>query len=162
VLARKFARVKALDISLPHLDIARRVVDEIGQSNVEFVHTSKIESLAALDSADLFYSCIVLQHNPPPVIFEILTRALAGLKPGGFAFFQLPTYGAGYVFDLEAYIARLAAGGSEGMEMHILPQETVFRIIADQGCVALEVQPDYCCGSYDTWVSNSFFVEKRK
>ncbi len=97
------------------------------------------------------------------MISEILKRALRGLNPGGFAFFQVPTYGKDYAFDLDGYIASLPPGnsGAAMMEMHLLPQEAVFRIVADAGCSLLEVQPDYCVGSYDQWLSNTFFVEKR-
>src|SRR5271169_236009 len=49
-------------------------------------------SLARLTNVDLFFSIIVLQHNPPPVILGILDAAFAGLRPGGLAFFQVPTY----------------------------------------------------------------------
>jgi 2-polyprenyl-3-methyl-5-hydroxy-6-metoxy-1,4-benzoquinol methylase len=159
---RKFSRVMALDISVHHINIARDIVQKAGLSNVEFIHISRIETLNELKDYDLFYSCIVLQHNPPPLIYEILTKAMSGLNPGGFAFFQVPTYAKGYEFDLDTYIAQLSSGTSEkAMETHLLPQETVFKIIEEQGCSVLEVQPDYCVGSYETWISNTFFVEKR-
>jgi len=40
----------------------------------------------------------VLQHNPPPLIAMILARLLAGLAPGGVAYFQVPVWLPGYRF----------------------------------------------------------------
>ena len=161
-LARKFARIKAYDISRPHLALCKDRLNLDFATNAELIHISDFESLNRLADYDLFYSCIVLQHNPPPLIAAILRQALRGLNPGGFGYFQVPTYSRGYSFELERYVTQLQDGSisTEAMEMHLLPQETVFRIIAECGCSVLEVQPDYCVGSFDDWISNTFFVEK--
>ena len=58
----------------PHIDMARSIVAKAGLSNVEFIHVSRIDSLDALKNSDLFYSCIVLQHNPPPIISPRYSR----------------------------------------------------------------------------------------
>jgi len=162
IFARQFSRVKAFDISGPHLRMCWDRLDSLQVRNTELIHISDFRSLERLTSYDVFYSCIVLQHNPPPLIAAIVRQALHGLNPGGFAFFQVPTYCRGYCFDLEKYVARThnEAIGTAAMEMHLLPQETIFHIIAECDCTLLEVQPDYCVGSYGDWISNTFFVQK--
>jgi len=162
-VARQFARVKAFDISRSHLRICQDRLDSQRFTNAELIHVSDFQSLERLAGYDVFYSVIVLQHNPPPLIAAIIRQALRGLNPGGYAFFQVPTYAQGYRFDLEEYVGRLGAGtvGSEAMEMHFLPQETIFRLIAECASTVLEVQPDHCIGNYGDWISNTFFVQKR-
>jgi len=162
IFARQFSRVKAFDISAPHLRMCRDRLETLQVTNAELIHISDFRSLERLTSYDVFYSCIVLQHNPPPLIAAIVRQVLHGLNPGGFAFFQVPTYCRGYCFDLEEYVARVRDGaiGTAAMEMHLLPQETIFQLITEGGCALLEVQPDYCVGSYGDWISNTFFVQK--
>lgn len=46
--------------------------------------------LGMADSFDLWFSYIVLQHNPRSAIAQILQRALSLLAPGGLAILQLP------------------------------------------------------------------------
>lgn len=126
IFAREFARVKAFDISRPHLHICQNRLDSQKVTNVELIQISDFRSLKRLTGYDVFYSCIVLQHNPPPLIAAIIRQALHGLDPGGFAFFQVPTYSRGYRFDLEEYVARIRDGTiGTAMEMHLLPQEMI-------------------------------------
>jgi hypothetical protein len=106
---------------------------------------------------DVWFSYIVLQHNPPPVIAMVLRRALSMLAPGGVAIFQLPTHALGYRFDLAAY---LAAPVSDAIEVHCLPQSVVFRLAAEAGCVPLEVREDTAMGPPSHWLSNSFVFAK--
>ena len=53
---------------------------------------------------DLLYSVLVMQHNPPPVIAELLRAFLGRVNVGGFAFFQVPTYAENYEFTLDRYV----------------------------------------------------------
>jgi hypothetical protein len=101
---------------------------------------------------------IVLQHNPPPLIAHILRKLLDALRPGGVAFFQLPTYSRGYRFEVAKYLRSKARADS--VEMHVLPQAEVFSIVASHSCEMLEVLPDSCVGDPD-WISNTFLVRKR-
>ena len=82
-LARRYERVLAMDISEPHLALARARAAKEGLTNIDFVHVRSKADLDLLRDTDLFYSQIVLQHNPPPLITEILSSAFAGLRPGG-------------------------------------------------------------------------------
>ena len=66
-----------------------------------------------------------------------LDRVFAQLKPGGIAYFQLPTYEQGYRFSAASYLK--ARGDKLDMEMHVLPQKDVLRIAARHGLQTMEV-----------------------
>jgi len=155
-LAAGFAQVTACDVSESHMALARATVARAGCRNVAF---SLAESAAFGMKApfDLWFSRIVLQHNSPPIMALILRRALALLEPGGVAVFQLPTYATNYAFRLDGYLERL--GGDGEIEMHVLPQPVVLRLITEAGCVPLEVIEDGSIGLAN-WLSNTFVVHK--
>jgi len=156
-LARRCKKVIALDVSEAHLQIAKRELAARGVTNVEFRLLRGRDDLAILKGVDLFHSVIVLQHNPPPIIADILRHALAGLNKGGAAFFQVPTYGLHYAWNYDLFMARDVPAGD--MEMHVVPQEVVFRLAMRAGCVPIEVLPDGCTGM-PNWVSNTFLFAK--
>ena len=106
---------------------------------------------------DLFYSQIVLQHNPPPLIMEILGSAFAGLRAGGLAYFQVPTYMNGYRFELETYLKDLRV---HGMEMHAVPQKAIFDLGFEHGLKTLDAQADGSIGHFGEWISTCFLMEK--
>lgn len=153
-LSRKFARVDAYDISAPHLDLARRHAHELGVGNVRF-HECSANILGDLEACDVFYSRIVFQHNPPPVIVELIRKALAALRPGGIAEFQVPSYLPGYSFNLRKW---LETDHPLDMQMHCLPQHRIFELIAELRCAVLEVREDSAAG--DMFISNAFVVRK--
>jgi hypothetical protein len=68
------------------------------------------------------------------------------------AFFQVPTYGQGYRFGIEAY---LNGPENRDIEMHLIPQRSVFDLADSENCSVLEVEPDLCVGFPD-WISNTF------
>ncbi len=158
-LARRCARVIGTDVSASHLALARQHLDAEGATNVEFHRLATVETLDSLPSFDMFFSVIVLQHNPPPVIKAILERVFARLAPGGIAYFQVPTYRAGYSFGLEAYL-RDDVGKGE-MEMHVLPQRVIMRSALQHGLELLEVIEDPYTGMRSGEVSNTFLFCKR-
>jgi SAM-dependent methyltransferase len=158
-LAKVFGSVTACDVSSAHLQMARQVVARSGAVNVELVLADAARfGMAA--PFDLWFTRIVLQHNPPPIMALILRRALSLLAPGGVAVFQLPTYCRGYRFDTAEYLVGLPGSGQ--IEMHVLPQEAVFRIAAEAGCRMLEVREDGATGLGSAWLSNTFVMEKPK
>ena len=159
-LARRFAHVIATDISASHLALARAHLEAQGAANVEFHRLAAVDAIDALPAFDLFFSVIVLQHNPPPVIRAILERVFARLRPGGLAYFQVPTYRADYSFDLDAYL-RNDVGRNE-MEMHVLPQSAILRAAAAHGLELLEVIEDPYTGMRVGEVSNTFLLHKRE
>jgi SAM-dependent methyltransferase len=153
-LARRFAQVHAYDISSSHLALARQRAESLGVTNCHW-HLCADTPLAALEPGDVFYSRIVFQHNPPPVIYHLIENALRALKPSGIAIFQVPTYHPRYGFLLEQW---LAAEHAPDVQMHCLPAAVIFRIIAKENCIPLEVREDSCCGG--EFLSQTFVVRR--
>lgn len=137
-LAERFGRVLAVDVSAPHLDIARQGMAAEGYTNVGFRRMERIDDYADLGAPQFFYSRIVLQHNPPPVQAAILRAILHGLAPSGAALFQIVTHIDGYEFSAEDYLKN----SHVGMEMHVLPQRALFAILRETGVEAVEINPD--------------------
>jgi SAM-dependent methyltransferase len=155
-LARRFRRVVAFDVSQPHLEAARAATAARGIDNVEFVLVRGPDDLSLLNGADVFYSTLVLQHNPPPITVDILDAAFKGLKGGGIAFFQIPTYADDYSFGKEDYDTVVRA---KEMEMHFVPQRTIFDLAFRHGLRSVEVQPDDLTGRWGSWISNTFLLQ---
>lgn len=135
-LAPHFSTMTALDVSPGHLALAKNYVEQHSEG-VEFRQLKKLEDLELLPPAQVFFTFLVLQHNPPPVIEALLDGILARLVPGGIAYFHLQTYCPDYRFDLEEYLADQE--GKITMEMHALPQKEVFRIAARHDMQPIEV-----------------------
>ena len=155
-LARLFDSVVGADISKFHLDVCREELGRRRVRNVELLCLDSPARLEALSEIRFFCSFIVLQHNPPPVITYILDTVLARLGAGGAAVFQVPTWRRGYADDLDAYLRRPKR---LHMEMHVLPQAHVHRIIARNGCRLLELREDgWAEGRTAATISNTFFV----
>lgn len=106
----------------------------------------------------MFFSMIVLQHNPPPLIAYILMQVLTNLAPGGLALFQVPTYQLGYSFRVEDYLNQ-PIGEEPEIEMHVLPQGEILKIVYATGCRLVEIREDGFTGDPEG-VSNTFFVQK--
>jgi SAM-dependent methyltransferase len=156
--ARRFQRVLAFDISEPHLEVARKRLSRKGIHNVDYVLVRGKSDLRMLADVDLFYSVIVLQHNPPPIMTDILEEAFAGLKKGGYCFFQVPTYSTNYSFSIDSYWTNVAA--NKEMEMHFLPQRSVLELARRLDVFPVEVEPDGCIGNQSRWISNTFLMMK--
>ena len=103
---------------------------------------------------------IVLQHNPPPIMTDILAAAFGGLKEGGCCFFQIPTYSANYSFSVESYWTDVAA--KKEMEMHFLPQKNVLELARQHEVFPVEIQPDGAIGNQSRWISNTFLMRKAR
>ncbi len=157
-LAPKVKALAALDVSRSHLALAKDWLAENAIGNVDLIEAANPADFGMREPFDFWFSRIVLQHNPPPVMVRILTRMFAMLAPGGAALFQLPVYAAGYDFSAERYLA--SPYSARDIEMHCLPQEAVFRIAAEAGCLALEVREDGATGQPEQYISNSFLFRK--
>jgi SAM-dependent methyltransferase len=159
-LAPHFARTVGVDISAAHLKLASELAEADGFGGVEWLHVDTIDRLSVLPKADFIYSMIVLQHNPPPVIEKILVAFARLLKPGGIAFFQVPTYRVDYEFRLADYLSDQV--GRKEMEMHAFPQARVFEIFAEGGAVPLSVVEDGATGNRRGERSNTFIFQSRR
>jgi SAM-dependent methyltransferase len=159
-LARRYQRVLAFDISPSHLAAARERLRKENIDNVEFILLERPEDLRRLQGTDIFFSLIVLQHNPPPIICDILESAFHGLGKGGIAFFQVPTYGLGYTFALQDYYEGQYKRSE--MEIHFVPQHEIFELFYRHNMSPIEVRQDHRIGNYDRWLSNTFLARKRQ
>jgi len=153
-LARCFETAIGADVSAPHLELARQAAAEFGRTNVELVQVDRIGAIERLPNFDAFFSVIVLQHNPPPLIRHLLRTILGRLNPGGLAYFQVPTYIHGYAFDAEAYLASPIPFTTA--EMHVQPE--LFEIAAEAGCRVLDIREDDAAGR--NAVSNRVLLQK--
>lgn len=156
-LAQQFRNVIAVDISRPHLLLAEEAAQNHAANNINFLHVNSLHALRDVPRFDCFYSVIVLQHNPPPVIHEILDILLSKLLSGGIAYFQVPTYRLGYSFDVDKYLNNAKISGQ--MEVHVLPQHALFALFAKHKCRILEIREDNWTGGRE-FISNSFLVQK--
>jgi SAM-dependent methyltransferase len=156
-LAELFERVVAADISPTHLSVARQALNRLDRGNVDLVHLHSFAALEAMPQFDVFFSFIVLQHNPPPLIVALLKAVLGKLRPGGVAYFQVPTYRLDYRFEIDEYLRK--ASPMDGMEVHAIPQHILFEILHQSGCRLLECREDHWTGDYGT-ISNSIFAQR--
>ena len=153
-LAQTVASVEALDVSSAHLALAEVRMRDLKLDAVQFRQLHRPEGVLESGEADLLYSVIVLQHNTPPVAAFILDQILSKVRQGGWAFFQVPTYGEEYSFRADQYVHDPAR-----MEMHVIPQARIFEILERRGYRLLEVQEDTWTGD-PSWLSNTFFAER--
>jgi len=159
VLADKFPNVCAADISAPHLKVAAEQLRGRNADNrVEWLQLKSPRDLLAVEPFDVFFSIIVLQHNPPPLIKVLLKSVLSKLRSGGIAYFQVPTYGLGYRFTTDDYLRQATA--SAKIEMHVLPQAHLWELLHDANCQLLEVREDTATGD-SLFISNTILARKR-
>lgn len=158
-LAQQFPAVEACDISPSHLEQAQAWVRGADLSNVDFRRIRSVQDVYGPQDIDAVFSVIVLQHNPPPAIVAILTALLARLKPGGVAYFQVPTHATHYSFKLDDYLRDALTAAH--IEMHYVPQRRIFQLVSDANCDVLEVREDDWVGRRDVELSNTFLVRKR-
>jgi SAM-dependent methyltransferase len=155
-LALRFGRVDAYDISQGHLTQAELRAQAVGSDNIHY-RLCAGDVLEELTPCDFLYTKLVLQHNPPPIIVQLVKSALRSLNAGGIALFQVPTYQVGYRFKIDEW---LAAEHRLDMQMHCLPQAVLFSIIAEEQCALLSVREDNATGEPDRFISNTFIVRK--
>lgn len=156
-LARRYSEVIAIDISAPHLRLAEEELQKQGINNVTYKQLTALEQTLGYGPIDLFYSKIVLQHNPPPVMAVLLKNLLAALSPGGIGFFQIPVFKVGYSFLIEKY---LQENNQTNMEMHFFPQADLLQLVADAGCRVCELFEDDAIGNTASMLSNTLLVQK--
>lgn len=156
-LARRFREVTGLDISRPHLDQAAATLRAAGRTNVALRQVTGQELMPVI-RCDLWFSVIVLQHDPPPIAMEVLARAFDSLSPGGVAVFQLPVWLAGYRFRAREY---LAAWPGRNMELHCIPQGAVLELARRKGLVLRELREENgVLSTPGRAISNNFVFEK--
>lgn len=156
-LGANFKKIIAADISSKHIALSRAYTESNGIQNIDYHHWANLWALESIPQVDCILSVITLQHNPPPIIAWMLSKMFSAIKPGGVAYFQVPTYRNGYLFEVERY---LNSEPPKSLEMHFIPQYEVFRVIEESGCICLEVREDTMVGDEDKILSNTFVVQK--
>jgi SAM-dependent methyltransferase len=154
-LCREFDWVIACEVSAPHLAIAQQALNERNITNASLVQ-ARTEGFGMSQSFDLWFSRLVLQHNPPPLIAAILEQALSMLRVKGVAIFQVPVYLAGYRFNVKEYLR--GNYRHESFDMHALPQPAILEIGYRANCRLLEIREDDSTGP--PWISQFFAFEK--
>jgi protein-L-isoaspartate O-methyltransferase len=86
-LARIFKQIHAYDISANHIELAKKRAADAGISNIEFHLYSAKEIVEDLPKCDFFYSNIIFQDNPPPIIRSLIQASLKALLEGSVAIF---------------------------------------------------------------------------
>lgn len=152
-LAERFEKVIGVDISEGNLEICRKRMADAKVTNVELRLLTTPAEVATLPDFDFFYSIIVLQHNPPPVMQFMLTNLLGKVKAGGGAYFQVPTHSPGYAFNVADFLKTPVTE----LDMHVLPMPDVFASIHDNGMRPVEVLMDDSTGMYG---SHTFYAVK--
>jgi SAM-dependent methyltransferase len=156
LLAAKFPSVLGLDVSNAHLELAREHCRRREIRNADFRQVRSVEDLDELPPIDLFFSLIVLQHNPPPVIVALLERIFSRVAPGGIVYFQVPTLLPGYRFRVDEYLRQPEA---TVIEMHAVPQREILRLLDQAGLRLIEIVEDDCTG-IQGGISNTFVAQK--
>lgn len=137
-LAKRCRQVRGVDISSAHLREAKANIAREGIENLELSLIESVDAIRRLPPCDLVFSLIVLQHNAPPVMLEILKALCSRVDDGGYLYLQVPTYRAGYSYDAETDLADM----SGEMAMHVLPQDIFLRTIQGAGLTLLEISED--------------------
>ena len=140
-LADNFRTVTAVDVSAPTWRIAQAYLESCGINNAQLRRLQGPEELSSLGPFSFFYSILVLQHNPPPLMKRMLEIVLSKLRPGGGFLFQTPTHRLGYSFNADNYLSSHDPTKS-GFEMHALPMHVILDVIANAGCRLKEVIAD--------------------
>jgi 2-polyprenyl-3-methyl-5-hydroxy-6-metoxy-1,4-benzoquinol methylase len=156
-LAGRFPRITACDVSEEHLGHGRAIAARRGLGNISFTLVESPD-FGMTEPFDLWFSYLVLQHNPPPIMVTILRRMFALLAPGGVALFQLPTYIMGYRFNCAEY---LRSPPVELIECHVLPQQDVLTLAREANCDVLEIREDCSVWPPSEAVSNLMLFQKR-
>jgi 2-polyprenyl-3-methyl-5-hydroxy-6-metoxy-1,4-benzoquinol methylase len=123
-LGRHFVQVDGVDISSEMIGLAK----QHNRHKHCFYHHNATGDLAlfAVDTFDLVYSMIVLQHMPSHLAKGYIREFLRVVRPGGYAVFQIPDGP-----DLQSH-------GSEWLSMYGTPRADVESWV--EGATLLEVE----------------------
>lgn len=127
----RFGEVLALDFSEGHLQVLRDHVPQAIAHKLRCSLVSSLDDFDCLESVDVVFSHITLQHNTPPVMAYIIRRLLRALNPGGVALLHIPIHHPFYEFDIQDYLESETTG--DRMEMHMLPRENLRDIAEESG-----------------------------
>ena len=113
--APAFESVCAWDISKGNLFECEKNLSIRNITNVKLKLINDLLDYDIIPEHDVFFSEIVLQHNPPPLQYFLIDKILSKLNSGGVFFFQTITHHDTYSFDVTSY---LNWQHSQDFEMH--------------------------------------------
>jgi SAM-dependent methyltransferase len=145
-LAEHVDEVVGVDISPTMLEKAREIVDAPA---CDFrLATGPELDVVEPASADLVYTCRVLQHMPTELAHRYVRAFYRIVRPGGYVVFQMPTAPARNAagLALRALPAPLARRLRRGMEMHGTPEAGVRALVAECGAEMLAADEDTSAG----------------
>jgi SAM-dependent methyltransferase len=151
ILADVYARVIAVDVSPGNLRLCQEKLHRLGKTNVTFMLLKSPRDIQNIPPIDFFFSTIVLQHNPPPIIHYFLSEIFGKIRKSGCVLFQVPTHIPGYSFEVNQYLESPVPV----MEMHSVPMQAVFSLLAKNQLRPVEVLMD---GSTGMLGSHTFFA----
>lgn len=137
-LAKRCQQVLGVDISSAHLREAKANTEHETLGNIDWSLIESVGDIRELPEFDLVLSLIVLQHNSPPVMLEILKALCSRVSAKGYIYIQIQTYRHNYSYSAEADLSDV----SKDMAMHVLPQDVFLQTIQDSGLTILEVAED--------------------
>lgn len=137
-LSKRCKHVLGVDISSAHLREAKANVQREGLNNLDLSLIGSMNAIRELQEFELVFSLLVLQHNSPPVMLEILKALSSRVSRNGYLYLQTQTYKTGYKYDSESDLKN----PSTAMAMHVLPQDVFLQTIQDAGLTILEVSED--------------------
>jgi SAM-dependent methyltransferase len=141
-LSRAFSKVFAVDISPGNMKLCQEYMRSENCDNVEYLIVDDLIDFAKLPNFDFFYSVIVLQHNPPPVIVYLLQSIFQKANKGAIIYFQVPVSLPNYKFEVDEYLKEDIAV----LDMHCVPMRIVLQTMTSFGIDLVFCQPDSWTG----------------
>jgi ubiquinone/menaquinone biosynthesis C-methylase UbiE len=149
------ARFTSVDISADSIAQARRLVEDAGISNVEFLHADVFDLPFEPASFDHVFVCFVLEHPPRPVKALHALRRL--LKPGGTLTVIEGDHGSAY-FHPDSIAARRAVDAQVRLQAaaggNALVGRQLYPLLVEAGFESPSVSPRmvYVDSSRPAWV----------
>jgi 2-polyprenyl-3-methyl-5-hydroxy-6-metoxy-1,4-benzoquinol methylase len=160
-LAGNFEKVLAADISPGNLAVCSKYLEESGVGNVEIALLEGPHGIDGLPGFDVFFSVMVLQHNPPPIQYYLLDKIFGKLSAGGICFFQTATYNPGYSYSV-GYQLGLGEDDFRRWSLHCLPMRCITQLLDKHGLGLCEVVQDKMAGGLAAkFHSHTFFAIKK-
>lgn len=153
-LSSEFKNVICADISPGNLKICKSYLSKLDLHNVKTHLFKQPQDINHIPRFDVFFSIIVLQHNPPPVQFYLLNKIFGKINKGGLCYFQIPTHSANYHYSADSHLK----GEKFIMDMHCLPMRYIMSLFEKHHFSVLEVLKDSKAG-YDLH-SHTFLAKK--
>ncbi|MEH6518733.1 MAG: class I SAM-dependent methyltransferase [Halioglobus sp.] len=155
-ISERFEQVSSVDISKTMLNHAKEANSD--KKNIKYILNTRSDlSIIPSNSVDFLYSNIVLQHIPSGLQKSYIQEFCRVLNTGGVMVIQTPSHintqtWQGWAFKFLGnrilnFLRRFIYGGASGvMEIYLLPQDEVLRLIKDEGLIIMGVEHNFSTG----------------